>query len=208
MKLAVVGAGSTYTPELVSRVSELPVTELALHDIDPDRLQISITEREPFALWQKDRRVSVIAVRLPPLRERREEIPRLVRHFLAKLGRPGAPVPEQAMEVMLSHGWPGNVRELRNFVERLVVLHDLDAATQLGGLGTGVAGAADAAGAALPVDLPYHEAKRAWGDQLERVYLARLLDRHGGNISEVARVAGLSRQTCYRLMQKHGLRGT
>jgi len=158
-------------------------------------------------------RVSVITVRLPSLRERRDEIPRLVRHLLAKLGRPDAPVTPAVMDVLLAHAWPGNVRELRNFVERLVVLGDLGPDAQLGLAGqmrppesAGPTGH-DGVRAPIPVDKPFHEAKREWTEQLERVYLARLLELHRGNVSEVARAAGLSRMTCYRLMQKHGLRG-
>ncbi len=153
-------------------------------------------------------RVSVISVRLPPLRERREEVPRLVRHFLAKLGRPDAPVAPEVMDVLLSHPWPGNVRELRNFVERLVVLHDLDPEVQLALAPSAHAPAEGGSTAAPPIDKPFHEAKREWTEQLEKVYLARLLDRHAGNITEVAYAAGLSRMTCYRLIQKHGLRGS
>ena len=148
-------------------------------------------------------RLSVVSVRLPPLRERKEEIPRLVRHFMSQLRVQDPPELSASLLTMLTnHTWPGNVRELRNFVERFVVLRDLDP----GGLLEEQD--ADAPRESIPVHLPFHEAKQQWTDRLERVYLTQLLSAHGQNISEAARAAGLSRQSCYRLMEKHGLRGT
>jgi DNA-binding NtrC family response regulator len=140
----------------------------------------------------------VIAVRLPPLRERRDDIPVLVEHLLA--GRPA--LPRHVLELLAGHDWPGNVRELRNVIERIAILPETDPAELLGGA------AAPAAPAVAGGDgeLPFHDAKQRHIDRFERDYLRRLVDRHHGNISEVARVAELSRQTCYRLMHKHGIR--
>ena len=154
-------------------------------------------------------RVSVITVRLPPLRERPEEIPRLVRHFLARLAGPDAAPPSPAtLDLLLHHSWPGNVRELRNFVERYWLLPEIDPAVHLGAAAkAGADGAPGPAPTPIPLDLPFHEAKERWTDSFERTYLARLLEAHGSNVSAAARAAGLSRQTMYRLMEKHGLRG-
>jgi DNA-binding NtrC family response regulator len=151
-------------------------------------------------------RLSVVSVRLPPLRERKEEIPRLVRHFLSQLRAQDPPdVPPSLSRMLETHDWPGNVRELRNFVERMVVLRDLDPSTLLA---TAAYGDVEPPVDGIPTHLPYHEAKQQWTDRLERAYLAALLASHGHNISEAARAAGLSRQSCYRLMEKHGLGGT
>lgn len=148
-------------------------------------------------------RLSVISVRLPPLRERKEEIPRLIRHFASKLRIDDPPdIPPSLAAMLRNHDWPGNVRELRNFVERWVVLGDVDPTALSLPQGT------PTPSEELPIDLPFHEAKQRWTEQLERAYLTRLLAAHGDNISEAARAAGLSRQSCYRLMEKHGLRGT
>jgi len=149
-------------------------------------------------------RMSVISIRLPPLRDRLEEIPRLARHFLTKLGGEAAPdIPPSTMKLLLAHSWPGNVRELRNFVERFLALGELDALDPL-------AKASPEAGVPAPdpslTALPFHEAKQLCTDRFERDYLKRLLEKHGDNLSEAARVSGLSRQSCYRLMHKHGLR--
>ena len=142
-------------------------------------------------------RLSVIATRLPPLRERRDDIPQLVRHFLG--ARPA--LPRHLLDLFASHAWPGNVRELRNVIERITVLPDLDPAELIGTPPTREPGMAPE-----DAELPFHDAKARHTDRFEREYLRRLLDKHGGNVSEVARVAALSRQTCYRLMHKHGIR--
>ena len=150
-------------------------------------------------------RLSVITVWMPPLRERKEEIPRLIRHAIQKLGGdPSRDLPKSLMDVVMSHDWPGNVRELRNFVERFMTLSDHDPAGLLG-VPARKPGASSA-NVAMETDLPFHEARRMWTERFEREYLAKLLATHGDNISEVARIAGISRQSCYRLMEKHGLR--
>jgi DNA-binding NtrC family response regulator len=149
-------------------------------------------------------RLSVITVRMPPLRERKEEIPRLVRHFLTAMAGDRAPeVPAQTMELLLAHDWPGNCRELRNFVERFLALPELPPDALLGRAPGSMAppGAPD-----VDASLPFHEAKERFTDRFERAYFERLLGAHGKNLSEAARVAGLSRQTCYRLIRKHGLK--
>jgi DNA-binding NtrC family response regulator len=148
-------------------------------------------------------RLSVICVRLPPLRDRREEIPRLLRHFVSKLAPDEPPdLPAPLIALAKSYDWPGNVRELRNLAERLVTLKGAALETLL---------PHDAARPTQPrrviaeAESPFHEAKQRMIDDFEATYLRSMLERHGGNISEVARVAAISRQSCYRLMKKHGL---
>jgi len=138
---------------------------------------------------------------LPPLRKRKEEIPRLVAHFLQKMGADRR-IPESVLSILQSYDWPGNIRELRNVVERLVVLPDLDPRALLPGAQIDPQSAPQ-----VPdTTLPFHEAKRLWIERFDRDYLERLLERFGGNISEAARASGLSRQSCHRLIEKHGLR--
>jgi DNA-binding NtrC family response regulator len=152
-------------------------------------------------------RLSVISLRLPPLRERPEEVPRLVRYFMTRLapgaaGEAPAELPPELEALLLRHDWPGNVRELRNVVERFLALPGVSPAALL-------AASASVQSAAAPAEallLPYHEAKGLWVDRFEKVYLARLLEVHQGNVSAVSREAGISRQACYRLLEKHALR--
>jgi DNA-binding NtrC family response regulator len=150
-------------------------------------------------------RMSVVTVRIPPLRERKEEIPRLVRHFVAKLAGDAAPdVPASVLRMLEGHDWPGNVRELRNFVERMLALPGVAPSVALGAASPATPGAAP--GLSPDLALGFHEAKRRATDEFEHAYLRRLVEVHGDNLSEAARVAGLSRQSCYRLLYKHGLR--
>ncbi len=151
-------------------------------------------------------RLSVIQVRLPPLRDRREEIPRLVAHFMSNLGRdPSQRIPDSIMEMLTHHSWPGNVRELRNVVERLVLLPGMDPAFYLDGGASDPNAATETSAGEVPLDLPFHEGKRAWTERFEREYLQQTLARCKGNISEVARVSGLSRQSCHRLLRRYSL---
>jgi len=150
-------------------------------------------------------RLSVIAVTLPPLRERKEEVPRLLRHFVSKLSRDDLlEIPKELEHVLLGYDWPGNVRELRNFVERFLTLPDADPETLLQRATSPAGGTGHLTEA--PMDLPFHEAKRRWTEQFERAYISRLYEAHEGNISALSRATGLSRQSCYRLIEKYGLR--
>lgn len=155
-------------------------------------------------------RLSVIAVRLPPLRERKEEIPRLVQHFLhlSQVGGSSTPeVPQELMQLLIAHHWPGNVRELRNIVDRFLVSPD-DASIAL--LAKSYPNAnEDRRWERLYEEcseVSYNEAKRRWNDYFESRYISQLFEVHHGNVSDIARAAGLSRQSCYRLLEKHGLR--
>jgi DNA-binding NtrC family response regulator len=149
-------------------------------------------------------RLSVVSVYLPPLRERKEELPRLIRHFISRLGGDAEQVlAPDLMKMVFAHDWRGNVRELRNFVERFLALPTLSPAALL--RNSPIARSSEQVVQPM-ADRPFHDAKQRWTDAFERAYLAELLDQHGGNISAVARAAELSRQTCYRLILKHGLR--
>ncbi|MFK7990785.1 MAG: sigma 54-interacting transcriptional regulator [Sandaracinaceae bacterium] len=147
-------------------------------------------------------RLSGLVVRLPPLRDRPEEIPRLVAGFLAALDA-DVDVSSSTMQALMSYAWPGNVRELRNVVERMVALADLSPSAWMPASMASAEETSQTRDARW--DLPFHDAKQRWIDGFEHAYLTRLLKAHGDNVSEAARVAGLSRQSCYRLMRKHGV---
>jgi DNA-binding NtrC family response regulator len=152
-------------------------------------------------------RLSVIRVRMPSLRERREEIPRLVAHFMDALGRdPSEGIADPSVMAMLrEYPWPGNVRELRNVVERLVLLPGMQPEFYLDGGGGSAPDEEAGGGPALDLEQGFHDGKRQWTERFEREYLARQLARCKGNVSELARVSGLSRQSCHRLLARHGL---
>jgi DNA-binding NtrC family response regulator len=148
-------------------------------------------------------RLAVMTVRVPPLRERLEDLLILVRVFLQALGAPDAErlFTPQVLAEMQRHDWPGNVRELRNYVERSVVLEKAS---------PNLRSTAMAPGAGMPpvdIETPFRLAKDAAVDAFERAYLTALLEAAGNNMSKAARMAGMDRMYLHRLAQKHGLRG-
>lgn len=146
-------------------------------------------------------RLKVGTVRMPPLREHREDVPQLVAHFLRdfakKYGRAVPKVSAAAWKALEAHDWPGNVRELRNLLENMLVL-DVD-----GELGTddlpedaslSAGGARGPAGSDALVGRPLEE--------VERYYIERALELHGNNREDAARALGLSERTLYRKLQE------
>lgn len=199
-------------PKLLRAIENRSVTRVGEHKARKVDLRIvASTHRDLEQLVADGRfrqdlyfRLAVLTVVLPPLRDRPEEVGRLLDHFLSTLA-PGTDLPADARQMLLRYDWPGNVRELRNVVERFATLPDLDASHWMPNVASQAT--RDDGAPAVTIEQPFHEAKAFWVDRFERAYLAALLDQHGGNISEAARVAGLSRQSCYRLLRKHGLEG-
>jgi DNA-binding NtrC family response regulator len=144
-------------------------------------------------------RLAVVAARVPPLRERREDIPALAHALLTRMGRADFELKPELLATLSAHGWPGNVRELHNLVQRATAGADLDLPKP-----EGDSGWLYKAGEA--VEVPYKEAKDKLVEAFTRDYIAALLERCGGNISEVARVAGIARNYVHRLVKKYGLR--
>jgi len=143
-------------------------------------------------------RLNVFAVRIPALRERREEVLPLARRFLAEASRGHAP-PElspEAARLLENYGWPGNVRELRNVIERAAILCPPGAAIAPNHLpplpGMTGAGAAPATGGGTL-------------EEMERHFLERSLAANGGNIQATAKAMGVSRGTLYRKISKYKL---
>jgi two-component system response regulator HydG len=148
-------------------------------------------------------RLRVVPVRLPPLRERREDVPLLVEHFVAKhalrLGKEPRAPDADAMRALLDHPWPGNVRELEHAVERGLLLAQGEHIA-LADLPPEIAQAAQEASAAGS-EGRYRRARDAW----ERRFLEDLLREAGGNVSKAAEAAGLHRSTLYEKLTRFGL---
>ncbi|MEJ2343750.1 MAG: sigma-54 dependent transcriptional regulator [Gemmatimonadales bacterium] len=140
-------------------------------------------------------------------------------HFWRRHQLPGRTPPRLApetMDALVRYEWPGNVRELQNVLENLVVLSDPDeligperlSILEMGQSATTEDGSGDGGASFARVadyTAPFHEAKDALVARFEREYLARMIARTGGNMSEAARQAGIDRTTLYRLMEKHEL---
>jgi transcriptional regulator with GAF, ATPase, and Fis domain len=152
-------------------------------------------------------RLAVVPVTVPPLRARRDDIPKLVQHMLEAAGGKGLTVPPETMQALCAHDWPGNVRELRNVLERAIYMAQATGSTELGvvTLPTGNA-AADAAFHFEP-DKSYRETRAKYDAEFEKRYVKWLLGRHHGNISAAAREAKMDRKHLHDMAKKHGLRG-
>jgi DNA-binding NtrC family response regulator len=148
-------------------------------------------------------RLAVVVMKVPPLRERAEDIPLLVEHFLRECGfdgEVGELISPPVMAGLCKHHWPGNVRELRNLVEATIAMGE---APQVELESAPVAGGDPFA--AL-IGLPYKEARGALLADFERRYLTALLERAKGNVSLAAREARMDRSHLIDLLQRHKLK--
>ncbi|HVY49573.1 MAG TPA: sigma 54-interacting transcriptional regulator, partial [Minicystis sp.] len=147
-------------------------------------------------------RLSVVTVRVPPLRERIADLPLLVDAFLDQLGARSAAglfTPE-VLDEMARCDWPGNVRELRNYIERAVVLRTTKPAKQ-----SGTHRIQRMAPPEIDLDTPFKAAKEAVVEAFDRAYLTALIGWSSGNITQAARRAGMDRIHLHRLLQRYGL---
>jgi DNA-binding NtrC family response regulator len=147
-------------------------------------------------------RLDVVSLSLPPLRERRQDIPLLVDHFLRTLtsrhGRGPVAVDPEALRRLLGYDWPGNIRELQNVLERALLL------AEQGVIGPEhLATTVRPSAAALP-EAPEAPALRGL-EQVEREHVIRVLAATGGNREESSRILGISRRTLTRMIQRWGL---
>ena len=147
-------------------------------------------------------RINVIALRMPPLRERRDDIPLLVDYFLRKFTKDAAVgVQRETLDVLMSYGWPGNVRELESVIERALVLRHGNLLT--------------------PDDLPDKLKKEKTGieniilnlpeegielEALEKNLIIKALEKHGNNQTRAAAYLGITRPTLIYRMEKYGLK--
>jgi DNA-binding NtrC family response regulator len=152
-------------------------------------------------------RLAVLRVVLPPLRERKEDIPLLAARFS---GAAGCAISPEAVSVLVEHTWPGNVRELRNVIERAASLATSVATSVADGPGRlitpGHLGLDEPFGDGAPGER-FHAAKERLVAEWERDYLRGVLKSARGNVSQAAKAAGLNRQHLHHLMKKHGIAG-
>ncbi len=151
-------------------------------------------------------RLSVVPVRVPPLRERPEDIPVLAGQFLAQSARrcrkSVRALAPSVREALLRYPWPGNVRELENVIERAVIVAREDVITDVGPFLVPV-------GEARPVVdfmLPFREAKARVVEEFERAYLTGVLGLHGGKLSAAARHADMDNKNLWEKLVRYGLR--
>lgn len=154
-------------------------------------------------------RLNVVRIQLPPLRERMEDVPLLIQHFVSafceKTGREIERISNGAMNAMLNYAWPGNVRELANVIERAAALASEKSISSV-----------DLASyAASPLPVPTHHGQHTTLDfkqarqqviaEFEKTYLSDCLRNYRGNIAQCAKHCGVDNKTFYRKMQEYGL---
>src|SRR5215468_10531425 len=162
-------------------------------------------------------RLAVARVHVPPLRERKDDLPLLIDHILATTPNgETASIAQETIDLMMKHDWPGNVRELRNVIERAVLLaetpEDEDALRRtpaavprgepsITATPSHTATSSDAA-MTVPVDvgIPFKLAKQNVISEFEKRYISRLLAQHDGNISAAARAAGIDRMSIHKML--------
>ncbi len=167
-------------------------------------------------------RLAVVPMELPPLRDRREDIPILVSHFIEKfnkrLGKRVEGVDHEAMQLLQAYGWPGNIRELENLMERSVLFADgpVIEASQLPdalrekapGAAVPTAAVGPIAAVASPAGASMKEIVRHAQAELERGLIAAALEETGGNVTRAAKRLQISRKSLQVKMKDLGLRGT
>ncbi len=156
-------------------------------------------------------RLAVVEVTLPPLRSRVDDIPKLARHFYTRFSGSDAPLADAFVAMLMRRSWPGNVRELRNFIERSV---------SLGSVPLGVPGVRETRASEpppslsatmesfVPLHLPLKDARQAWTESFEAIYVRSMLKKTGGNLTHAAELAGVNRRFMQRLLARLGLRAS
>ena len=175
-------------------------------------------------------RLAVARIHVPPLRERRDDIPLLIEHFLAITPNAGGTRLEgETIDLMMKHDWPGNVRELRNVIERAVLLAEAPASAAAlqrnyvpGQTGSATPSATSGSAPsitpsrtstanpnlmsfAVDTRTPFKAAKQELVSEFERRYIRQLLEEHDGNISAAARAAGIDRMSIHKMLHRLGI---
>jgi DNA-binding NtrC family response regulator len=151
-------------------------------------------------------RINVFPMHLPPLRERPEDMPLLVHHFVqkyrARLGKVIEGVSPEALARLSGYSFPGNIRELENKLHQAMVIA---AGPWIDAHDVALPRAATAPGMRVDVARPFRDVKQETIDAFERSYLTELLSVHGGNLARAARAAGMDRKNLWALVERHGL---
>jgi two-component system, NtrC family, nitrogen regulation response regulator NtrX len=144
-------------------------------------------------------RLAVVPIKVPPLRERAEDIPQMAGHFLSEASRHFGMKPKrlarEAVEALQAYRWPGNVRELKNLIERLLILSPSDE------IGPDDLPFVSAASDHIPVNAPLKDAR----DDFERRYILAALKRHRGNVTRTAEALQLERSHLHRKLKSYGI---
>lgn len=179
------------TPVGAERADAIDVRLISATNVRPECLQDENLFR-PDLLY----RINTIEIALPPLRERREDIPLLLQHYAGlyaqKYNLPGKRFAAGALERLISYAWPGNVRALRHAVERAVILSEGELLTEMDFPSVG----------GKEIETPNTTSRL---DEIEKAAIIRALETHKDNVSRAAQALGLTRTSLYRRMERYGL---
>ena len=192
----------------------------AVRDVQVDVRVITATNRDLRDLLRRGTfredlfyRLNVFPIHVPSLRERKDDIPALARHFLGRIGRGRhegtrdeqtrgeQTIDPDAMRLIIDHSWPGNIRELENVIERAAVLSSGGPITE-GYLPREIQTSAPKPAGRGVYDLPFKAARSIF----EREYVEHVLQRCEGNVARAARTAGMSRAYFYEILGKYGVK--
>ena len=182
------------------------------HLIDVDVRIISATSWNPEIAVKQNRlrqdlyyRLNVVPIFMPPLRERREDILLLAKHFIEKLNpsthKNIKGISKRALQYLRNYDWPGNVRELQNVIENAMSMTENDI-IEIEDLNDHIKVTSDHIPMESLRQMDFKEAKREYLHHFCVQYINNMLEKYDGNISKVARIAGVSRRTIYRILDK------
>jgi len=178
----------------IERIGSNETIHLDIRIISASKVDLSALENRSKFRQDLYYRLNVVSIEVPPLRDRREDVPSLFQHFLliaaSRYGKEAPPIPDNANHALMSFNWPGNVRELRNVAERHVLLGD--------GCGLKIDGNKGLKQCA-PMSLPQHT------DAFEKAMIVEALTKSGGVLKLTMELLDIPRKTLYDKMQKHGL---
>jgi PAS domain S-box-containing protein len=188
--------GGGYTPVGSSKIKQSDIRIIAATNRDLME-QVNRKAVRPDFFY----RIHVLPITLPPLRERKEDIPLLVEHFVALYREEDGPfrLPEKVMEALYSYNWPGNVRELQNVIQRYLTEKKLDFLSAIYPGDTPVESPA--------IDLPGYEGGSLGSvlEAFEKHFITETLKNQKWKKSKTATLLGVSRKTLFRKMKQHGL---
>ncbi|GJQ32303.1 MAG: sigma-54-dependent Fis family transcriptional regulator [Ignavibacteriaceae bacterium] len=177
-------------------------TRVGGNDLIPSNFRVICATNEPLEQLVKEGRfredlfyrLNVFSITIPPLRERRDDIPLLAEHFLKKfsegMNRSIRGISKDAMEFLMNYDWPGNVRELENAIERAVVIRR----------------SGDIKAEDLPFNIHVHKNDEEENlEAIEKKHIIKMLEKYSYNISKVAKVLGIDRVTLYNKMSKYNI---
>jgi transcriptional regulator with GAF, ATPase, and Fis domain len=200
-------------PKLLRAIEERKVTSVgADRPVDIDVRFVATTNKDLLSevergTFRRDLfyRLSVMPIRIPPLRERTEDILLLAGHFLEEASRRSRKavraIAPESLQALVGYPWPGNVRELENVIERAVIVSTGDTLTGLERF-LGPTGAH----AAVDLSLPFRDAKARVVEEFERAYVKGLLEAHGGKLTAAAKHADMDPKNFSDKMTRYGLR--